>query len=148
MGKYNWWRRYRPARKLQRKDAFKGRSFLLQQIEHGDYDESPFRQHAEEELVRCELALKEFSDSYKGFNPKQDSRYHDIERKYRKRFNLLMQDYDLQEKKMLNELKANLIKEFGVDVWDEVVEESINKDIKVGSDFYYLYSKVSELQTA
>ena len=43
MGKYNWWRRHRPAKKLQTKNALKGRSFILQQLEHGDYGESDFR---------------------------------------------------------------------------------------------------------
>ena len=145
MGKYNWWRRYRPARKLQKKDAFKGRSFILQQLEHGDYGESDFRRQAEEELVRCEEDLIVFSSQYKGRNPKEDSRYNDIERKYRKRYNLLMQDYDIQEKRTLHELKENLIKEFEVDVWDETVEEAVNTGIETDENFYHLYNKMSQL---
>lgn len=145
MGKYNWWRRQRPARKLQRKDAFKGRSFLLQQLEHGDFSKSDFKRQAEDELVRCEKALKAFCDEYKGRNPKEDSRYHDIERKYRKRYNLLMQDYDIYEKRSLDELKAGLIKEFGVDVWDDAVEEAINQGTEEDEDLYYIYQNLSEL---
>lgn len=145
MGKYNWWRRQRPARKLQRKDAFKGRPFLLQQLEHGDYSESDFKRQAEDELVRCEQALELFKKEYKGSDPKQDSRYHDIQRKYTKRYNLLMEDYDTQEKRSLNELKHNLIKEFGVDVWDEAIEEAIGQGIEEDEEFYYIYQRVSEL---
>jgi hypothetical protein len=145
MGKYNWWRRSRPAKKLQTKNALKGRSFILQQLEHGDYCESDFRRQAEGELVRCKKELKTFSDEYKGHNPKEDSRYNDIERKYRKRYNLLMQDYDTQEKRTLHELKQNLITEFEVDVWDEVVEEAVNTGIETDEKFYHLYSKMSQL---
>ncbi len=42
MGKFNWWRRCKPKAKLQRKDALRGKSFLLQQIEHGDFDYSDY----------------------------------------------------------------------------------------------------------
>ena len=145
MGKYNWWRRSRPAKKLQTKNALKGRSFILQQLEHGDYGESDFRRQAEGELVRCKKELKAFSDEYKGRNPVEDMRYNDIERKYRKRYNLLMQDYDIQEKRTLHELKQNLITEFEVDVWDEAIEEAVNTGIETDENFYHLYNKMSQL---
>ena len=56
-----------------------------------------------------------------------------------------MQDYDIQEKRTLHELKQNLITEFEVDVWDEAIEEAVNTGIETDENFYYLYSKMSQL---
>jgi hypothetical protein len=146
MGKFNWWRRYRPKNKLQRKDALKGRPFLLQQIEHGDFDHSDFKRQAEDELKRCQKDLDTFVKNYKGNSPKEDSRYLDIERKYRKRYNKLMEDYHWEEMSMLIDLKQALIKEFEVDVWDDVMNEAMKRDISGGVSLYFLYSEISEKQ--
>lgn len=146
MGKFNWWRRYRSKQKLQRKDAKKGIPFLLQQIDHGDFDHSDLKRQAEEELVRCNKDLQQFTKAYKGLDAKSDERYLDIERKYRKRYNKLMEDYHEEEVKMLMELRLSLIKHFEVDVWSEVVQEAFKKDSTGAKDFYFLYSDISEKQ--
>ncbi len=146
MSKFNWWRRYRPKNKLQRKDAKKGIPFLLQQIDHGDFDHSDFKRQAEEELVRCDKDLAAFAKSYRGNNPKDDERYHDIERRYRKRYNKLIEDYYNEETSRLMYLRASLIREFGVDVWEETFQEAIKKDIPGAREFYFLYSELSEKQ--
>ena len=146
MGKFNWWRRYRPKNKLQRKHANKLKPFLLQQIEHGDFDHSDYKRQAEDELKRCEKDLAEFCKHYKGNNPKQEYRYLEIERKYRKRYNKLMEDYHWEEASMLIELRQALIKEFDVDVWDDCMNEALKRDITGATSIYFLYSELSEKQ--
>lgn len=146
MGKFNWWRRYRPKAKLQKKNAKKGIPFVLQQIDNGDFDHSDLKQQAEDELVRCEKELKQFVKAYKGNNPKEDNRYLDIERKYRKRYNKLMEDYHEEEIRTLMELRSSLIKHFEVDVWEEVMQEAFKRDTTGARDFYFLYSELSEKQ--
>lgn len=146
MSKFNWWRRYRPKAKLQRKDAKIGIPYILQQIDHGDFDHSDLKRQAEEELVRCEKDLKQFIKNYKGNDPKQDSRYLDIERKYRKRYNKLMEDYHDEEIRLLLDLRAGLVRHFEVDVWDQVLQEAFKRETTGARDFYFLYSQLSEKQ--
>jgi len=146
MSKFNWWRRYRPKARLQRKNAKKGIPFLLQQIDHGDFDHSDYKRQAEEELNRCEKELQQFTKNYKGSDPQNDERYLEIERKYRKRYNRLMEDYYNEEASRLMELRFCLIREFGIDVWEETFQEAIKKDIPGAREFYFLYSTVSEKQ--
>lgn len=144
MGKFNWWKRQRPTQKLQRKNAKKGIPFLLQQIDHGDFDHSDYKQQAEEELVRCERELKQFTKTYKGADAKKDERYLTIERKYRKRYNKLMESYYDEETKRLVDLRGSLIREFGIDVWDEVLREAFKRDTPGAREFYFLYSTISD----
>ena len=144
MSRFNWWRRYRPKARLQRKNAKKGIPFLLQQIDHGDFDHSDLKRQAEEELVRCDKDLKQFIKTTHGSEPTKDSRYLDIERKYRKRYNKLMEDYHNEEVRLLLELRSCLIREFEVDVWDEVLQEAFKRDSTGARDFYFLYSELSE----
>lgn len=148
MGKFNWWRRYRPKARLQKKDARKGIPFILQQIDHGDFDHSDLKRQAEEELVRCEKDLNQFLKTCKGNDPKNDSRYLDIERKYRKRYNKLMEDYHEEEVKLLVELRASLIRHFEVDVWEDTLQEAFKRDTTGARDFYFLYNDIVNKQHA
>ena len=148
MGKFNWWRRYSAKPKLQRKNAKKGIPFVLQQIDHGDFDHSDLKRQAEEELVRCAKDLKQFIKTYKGYEPESDSRYLDIERKYRKRYNKLMADYHEEEIRTLVELRAGLISHFEMDVWEEVLQEAFKRDTTGARDFYFLYSEITNKQHA
>ena len=146
MSKFYWWRRTSKKKKLNPKDAHMLKPFLLQQIEHGDFDHSDYKRQADEELMRCDRDLKEFCEAYKGRDPKEDHRYGEIERKYRKRYNLLMDDYSYDEGSILLDLKNALIEYFEIDVWDKVLAESFKQDISGAKSFYFLYSAVSKEQ--
>lgn len=148
MGKFNWWRRYRSKPKLQRKNAKKGIPFILQQIDHGDFDHSDLRQQAEDELVMCNKELKQFVKNYKGRDPINDTRYLDIQRRYRKRYNKLMQDYHEDELRTLAELRHSLIQHFEINVWDEVLQEAFKRDTTGARDFYFLYSEITNKRHA
>jgi hypothetical protein len=148
MGKFNWWRRQRPKAKLDRKKAKLGVPFILQQIEHGDFDHSDFKRQAEQELVLCEQTLATFVKNYKGSAPTLDDRYLEIERKFRKRYNKLMEDYHKEEVATLMELRVALIKHFEVDVWDETVQEAFKRDTIGAKDFYFLYNELTNKYNA
>lgn len=142
MGKspWNWWRRHRKRRPLQRKDAFKGKSFLLQQIEHGDLDPSEYYQQALDELVFAERDKQALADKWVAYEASLRIKQDEIDRKYRKRYNKLMEDYDRDENTMLNYLREALVKEFKVDCWDSALHAVGDGDLK---DFYYVYRKIA-----
>lgn len=146
MSRYYWWRRYRPKKKLKRSQANKLKPFLLQRIEYGDFDHSDYKRQAEEELKRCEKELKTFCDNYKGNDPQKDSRYLNIQRGYRKRYNKLMEDYYWDEGNRLVDFKDALHKHFGVDVWDKCINEAYKRDTDGAKSFYFLYSELSKKQ--
>ena len=122
------------------KQALKGKSFLLQQIEHGDFDYSEYRVQALEELVMCEEAKEQLASSWICGPDSLRDRLDELDRKYIKRYNKLMQDHDREENKMLHELKESLIKEFGIDIWDEALDQVDGGNLK---DLYYTYRQLS-----
>mgnify|MGYP006286857309 CR=1 FL=1 len=122
MGKFNWWRREKPKRKLNPKDAFKGKSFLLQQIEHGDFEYSDYRRQALNELDLCKKEQAKLTKEWKAGPESLQYRLDEIQRKYAKRYNKLMEDHHETEMRLLRDLKAALVKEFGTDVWNESVD--------------------------
>ena len=146
MSKFYWWRRIPKRKKLNVKDAHKLKPLILQQIEHGDFDESDYKRQADEELLRRDNELEKFIECYKGFSPKHDYRYLQIERKYQKRHNKLMEDYNNEEGNTLFDLRNALIEYFEVDVWDKVLAEAFNQDISEAKSFYFLYSTISKEQ--
>ena len=122
------------------KQALKGKSFLLQQIEHGDFDYSEYRVQALEELVMCEEAKEQLASSWICGPDSLRDRLDELDRKYIKRYNKLMQDHDREENKMLHELKESLVKEFGIDIWDEALDQVDGGNLK---DLYYTYRQLS-----
>ena len=122
----------------------KGVPFILQQIRHGDFDHSDYKRQADEELERCERAVQLFVSNYKGDDPMQDHRYLDIQRSYRKRYNKLMEDYHVDECNKLAELKLSLIKEFKIDVWDDVVSEGFKQDPPHTECIFFFYNKLCQ----
>lgn len=138
--KWNWWRRHSKKQPLDRKQALQGKSFLLQQIEHGDFDYSEYRAQALEELVMCEEAKEQLASSWICGPDSLRDRLDEIDRKYIKRYNKLMQDHNREENKMLHELKTRLFSEFKVDVWDEALVEVAGGNLK---DFYYTYRQLA-----
>lgn len=147
MSRYYWWRRNPHKPKLKRSQASKTKPFIIQQIEHGDFDQSDYNRQAKEELKMCEKDLKAFCKTYKGYDPEQDSRYLEIQRKYRKRYNKLIEDYDWDEGNRLAEFKDALIKHFEIDLWEECISEAFKLDTDGAKSFFYLYSKLNRNKT-
>lgn len=140
MGKFNWWRRHKPKRKLKREDALTGVSFLLQQIRNGDYDVSDYRRQAREEFDYMATELKKVIREWKGGSDSLKEKLNEVERKYIKRHNRLMKDYHEEENKRLHDLKEALEKEFGVDVFDKAVEQYGTETLE---KFYFGYKKLA-----
>lgn len=140
MSRFNWWRRNRKKPLLKRKDALRGKSFLLQQIEHGDFDHSDYLRQAKHELVLCKKEQKAVIAKWVAGPESLQEKLHEIERKYVKRYNKLMEDYHEEETRLLRLLKEKLILEFGIDVWDEAVAYDKDQD---HVEFYWNYSKVA-----
>ena len=126
---------------LQRKDALKGKSFLLQQIEHGDFNYSNYKSQAEDELVRATTEKAALLKNWKASKESYNEACHEIDRKYRKRYNKLMEDHLNEETKLLSVLKKRLILEFKKDVWESVVN-SCQGDLV---SFYNEYKQVAKL---
>ena len=144
MGKYNWWRRYKKKPLLKRSEALRGKSFLLQQIENGDYDPSDYANQANHEKVLCKREQAKVTKEWKGGPDSLAEKLREIERKYLKRYNKLMDDYNTEESKMLLNLRKRLILEFGVDCWDEALNADSEQDLV---KFYYTYRKIAKTKT-
>lgn len=140
MGKFNWWRRHKTKTLLKRKDAFKGQSFLLQQILHGDYEHSDYLKQARQELKYAHQEKMKTASSWIASEESLKHKLDEIDRKYIKRHNKLMEDYHREEFNMLFGLKSSLQKEFAVDVWEESLEKVGEGDIKA---LYYTYAELA-----
>lgn len=141
MGKFNWWRRHKTRTLLKRKDAFKGQSFFLQQILHGDFEPSDYYRQAKEELEFAERDKAKIASTWIASYEALVYRLDEIDRKYIKRHNKLMEDYDREEYMMLFAIKASLLKEFEVDLWDEALEKVGDGDVKA---LYLVYAELAK----
>jgi hypothetical protein len=140
MSRFNWWRRGRKKPLLKRKDALKGRSFLLQQIEHGDFDHSDYLRQAKYELTLCKQEQKKVTSKWVASAESLQEKLIEVERKYIKRYNKLMEDYHEEETKLLALLAERLAIEFGVDCWDEALAADPNQDL---IQLYHNYKKIA-----
>ena len=140
MGKFNWWHRFKKKKPLSKKDAFRGKSFLLQQIEHGDFDFSDYRRQALYELELCQQEKAQVVKNWVASEASLKEKLDEIERKYNKRYKLLMLDYDDEENRLLSELRRRLVGEFGIDCWDEIVEMDPEQTVE---QLYYNYQKMA-----
>jgi aromatic ring hydroxylase len=139
MAKYNWWRRYKKKAPLQKKDALRGKSFLLQQIEHGDYDPSDYYLQALDELRRAKKEQAQITAAWTAGPESLKDRLDKIERKYIKRYNKLMEDHMNEENRLLQLLRSRLVSEFGMDVWHEAIKADPNQDTL---GLYHNYRKI------
>jgi|TARA_R110002124_G_C8680022_1_gene492023 hypothetical protein len=123
--RFTWWRRFQPHRYLP------ARRGLLARIKNGDFEYPALFEHARWELKWMEDDQKEFISKYQGRDYMGDSLYHDIGRKYIKRYNRLREDGHEMELRHLNTLVEDLCKEFDVhkdyvmkimDTWDDTTE--------------------------
>jgi hypothetical protein len=97
MSRFNWWRESKLKPKLKRSEALKGRPFLLQQIEHGDYDLAPYLSDARKVMKRCEQEIIKTKQTWKAGPDSLRDKVDEIERKHIKRYNKLMEDFYITE---------------------------------------------------
>ena len=110
---FYWWRRFRVHKSL------KPSAKLIDKIENGDFDYPQFFKEAEYEMHWMKEELEEFVNNYKGFqDPRTDTQYMDIERKYYKRRTKLFEDGYNTELDRLNRLVDALHKTFGLDKFE------------------------------
>ena len=112
---FYWWRRFKSHKSLPYKAS------LIDKIRNGDFEYPILFEHADWELQWMEQDKRAFVKEYKGNDYIQDSLYHDIERRYRKRYNLLIEDGDKVERDRMQRLKEALSKKFDIN------KELINK---------------------
>lgn len=140
MSRFQWWRESRLKPKLKRSEALKGRPFLLQQIEHGDYDLAPYLSDARNVMKRCDQEIVKLTHTWIAGPDSLRDRIHQIERKHIKRYNKLMEDFYSTELRTLADLKLRLCVEFGMDMWDIAIERC-KGDLK---DLYFTYQDTAE----
>ena len=106
---FYWWRRWKSHKYLP------VRAGLLARIQNGDFEYPDQFEWAKYELHYMQDELDNFVNEYQGNDPKEDMRYHDIQKRYMKRHNKLMEDAHNTELRHLEELAEGLSKEFKVD---------------------------------
>ena len=143
MSRFNWWRRSKKRAPLQKKEALQGRSFLLQQIEHGDFDPSDYRRQAKHELHLLKQEQNKLIKSWIAGPESLKHKLDEVERKYIKRYNKLMEDDFEEERRLLRNLREGLIKEFEVDCWNESLQADPNQDLIT---LYQNYKKLASKQ--
>ena len=103
---FYWWRRWKSHQYLP------VRKGLLARIQNGDFECPKLFDWAKYELHYMQDELDEFVNEYKGNDPREDMRYYDIQKRYMKRHNKLMEDAHETELRHLNSLAEELSKEF------------------------------------
>ena len=106
---FYWWRRWKSHKYLP------VRKGLLARIQNGDFEYPKLFDWAKYELHYMQEELDNFVNEYQGNDPKEDSRYYLIQKRYMKRHNKLMEDAHNTELRHLEELAEGLSKEFKVD---------------------------------
>jgi len=105
---FYWWRRWKSHQYLP------VRKGLLARIQNGDFEYPKLFDWAKYELHYMQEELDNFVNEYQGNDPKEDMRYYDIQKRYMKRHNKLMEDAHNTELRHLEELAKALSKEFKV----------------------------------
>ena len=106
---FYWWRRWKSHKYLP------VRKGLLARIQNGDFEYPKLFDWAKYELHYMQEELDNFVNEYQGNDPREDSRYYHIQKRYMKRHNKLMEDAHNTELRHLEELAEGLSKEFKVD---------------------------------
>ena len=112
---FYWWRRWKSHQYLPVKKG------LLARIQNGDFEYPDQFEWAKYELHYMQDELDQFINEYQGNDPREDSRYHDIQKRYMKRHNKLIEDAHEVELRHLHGLEDELVKEF--DITKEEVRE-------------------------
>jgi len=103
---FYWWRRWKSHQYLP------VRKGLLARIQNGDFECPKLFDWAKYELHYMQDEIDQFVNEYQGNDPKEDFRYYDIQKRYMKRHNKLMEDAHETELRHLNSLAEELSKEF------------------------------------
>ena len=116
---FYWWRRFKTHKFLPTKFP------LIDKIENGDFEYSPFFEQAKWELEWMKEEQNEFIKNYQGDNYEGDNLYADIEVKARKRYNKLFEVGMKDEFDRMDNLIKGLAKEFKLnkDYIKEITEE-------------------------
>jgi len=117
---FYWWRRWKSHQYLP------VRKGLLARIQNGDFDYPILYEWAKYELHYMQEELDEFVKNYQGNeDPSTDYLYCDIEKRYMKRYNKLIEDAYEVEQRHLTGLVDNLFNEFilSKDAIREIMEE-------------------------
>jgi len=106
---FYWWRRWKSHKYLP------VRKGLLARIQNGDFEYPELFEWAKYELHYMQDELDEFIRNYKGNeDPSTDYLYYDIQKRYMKRHNKLIEDAHEVELRHLMSLTEALAKEFKV----------------------------------
>jgi len=128
---FYWWRRWRSHQYLP------VRKGLLARIQNGDFEYSQLFDWAKYELKYKQDELDEFVKNYQGKDdPKTDTLYRDIERRYQKRYNKLFEDACEVEHRHLTGLAEALSKKFKV---NKKKIETIMETFGGATEDLYLY---------
>ena len=126
---FYWWRRWKSHKYLPVKAG------LLARIQNGDFEYPDQFEWAEYELHYMQDELDKFVNEYQGRDPKEDSRYYHIQKRYMKRHNKLMEDAHNTELRHLEELAEGLSKEFKVD--KEKIKKIMEEFGEATEDLYH-----------
>ena len=133
---FYWWRRWKSHQYLP------VRASLLAKIQNGDFDYPVLYEWAKYELHYMQEELDEFVKNYQGNeDPSTDYLYCDIEKRYMKRYNKLIEDAYEVEQRHLTGLVDGLFNEFilSKDAIREIMEE-------FGGTAEELYHYIEKLQ--
>lgn len=143
MSKFNWWRRERKSQKL--KSVLKGKSKLLQQIEHGDFDVSDYNRQANNEYTLRDQEKQKITSRWVASEDSLRHKLRQVDFLYQKRYNRLYKDFHNDEIRLLEELRKQLIKEFKVDVWNDALNYPSELTVE---QFYFIYKQLADEQTS
>ncbi len=116
---------------------------MLQQIEHGDFDPSDYYNQALQELELCKKEQNQLIKKWIAGPESLKYKLDEIERKYIKRYNKLLEDHYKEETRLLTALRNGLIAEFGVNCWDEALKADKDQDLL---GLYKNYKKLAARQ--
>ena len=105
---FYWWRRWKSHQYLPVKKG------LLARIQNGDFEYPDQFEWAKYELHYMQDELDKFINEYQGNDYREDHRYYDIQKRYMKRHNKLIEDAHEVELRHLHGLEDELVKEFDI----------------------------------
>lgn len=109
---FTWWRRFHSTHKLN-KLPWKGRSELIQRIDHGEYEFNHlgFEVYLEDKIFTQEVEELKQVLKGKSIDVLEEAIIH-LRKKVHKRKSIIMERHLIEEQKLLNELAIALASEF------------------------------------
>lgn len=134
---YRWW-----SKGVGRKKKLPSRAPLLSKIRNGDFDYSPYfyeAKLAQEDADRIYNKVYEERKRFSDDIPSIEADAREASKMRRIARNKLMESAVEEEFKLLMQLKEELYKEFGKDLWDKSQERQRGKG--TAEDLYFWYKK-------